>query len=156
MYEPILTQVPDGKVAALPQPMPLAYIYLALMVGIVPVSLWALVNAVLLRSAWLVATALGVGLMGFVAPLGVLLALRPTGLPVSLVFLVMRIVSVFLGVVLQRQFEDANRGHVHLGGASIDLMVLIVGAFALQFLVPFDIRLWLDIPLLQLLWSVAE
>lgn len=147
--------VPDGRVAPIPMVPAVAYIYLALMVGIVPTSGLLVVMALALRRPVLGFGGLLVGGVGFLAPLVPVVTLNIVGgdmqasLPFSM--FAMRLMAVGLGYALYRFARPYVRGHLFLGGQQIGLMMLIGPAIAAVFLLPWPIKAWMQFPILMLL-----
>lgn len=155
---PLLQDVPDGVRAPFPVLPALSYVYLALLLGIVPTALAGVVFLGAGRSVRGVLASLVVAGLGFVGPLGVLLAFSPfvSGAEaLGPALLVMRILAVGLGFLLYRVAKPVVRGHALLDGAELQLLWVIGPAFAVLFLAPAEVVFGLQLPILLLLASVA-
>ncbi|MCO4769464.1 MAG: hypothetical protein KDA24_05490 [Deltaproteobacteria bacterium] len=150
---PLLTKEPDARLGAFPQLPAVAYIYLALLIGIVPTAAAAVVFALSLRRVGLAAATLAVGLVGFVTPLAPFYAAQMMGAEPSsaLLFFGGRLLSVALGFALYKLMNSHVRGHEHLEGAEIPLMWAIMPAFAALLLLPNKVAFTLVAPILVFL-----
>lgn len=128
----------------------MAYVYLALMVGIVPTALLAAVAFLGVRRLWLVCLAVGIAVVGFVAPVPIIGMFSGEGGNLSLGLLVMRLVAVALGYLLTRAMAAPVRGHQVLHGGTISLIATILPAFGWALLTPWSIQMWLELPALAL------
>lgn len=156
---PLLAQVPDGVRAPFPVLPAMAYVYLALLVGIVPTALAGLVFLGAAQSGRGVLASLAVGAAGFVVPFGVLLAFSPFvqgAEALGPALLAMRILAVGLGFLLYRVAKPVVRGHQLLDGGELPLLWVIGPAFALLFLAPAELVFGLQLPGLWLLALVAQ
>ncbi|MBX2797470.1 MAG: hypothetical protein KTR31_07380 [Myxococcales bacterium] len=151
---PQLSRVPDGRRSPIPLVPSEGFIYTALMVGIVPVAVVACGQAVLLRRLGAALGALAIGMVGFVSPLVLLTVVLAAGLPTDnlpVVVLVVRLVSVALGVMLHRILQPHVRGHRLLEGPMISLAYVILPAFAWIFAAPRELQILVELPVLSLL-----
>ena len=131
-----------------------AYIYLALLVGIVPTAALAVLGALTLRSVRGVIVGTVVGAVAAVVPIVPALLLLTTEAVgpsrLALFMLVLRVLSIGLGFMLYRSLVPSTRGHRILGGRELPLLWLLVPALALVFLVPGEVRIALEMPLFSL------
>ena len=107
---------------------------------------------------WVVLGALGVALVGFFAPMipitaGYFLGGEETNF--GLVVLFIRVLALGLGFGMYQLAHPHVRGHEHLGGQPIPFQWLIGGAFVWIFLVPRQVQLMFEMPILALLMGLA-
>ncbi len=152
-HGPFLQRVPDGRLAPIRLIPATAYIYLALMVGIVPMALVLVGTAILLRRPLLAASALGVGFVGFLLPFLPLMVASALGEETNfaLLFLTFRILAVALGFGLYKLANPHIRGHLLQGGDQIPLLWLVGPAFLSFFVISGTARVWMEAPLIGLL-----
>jgi|GEM_PF-3281360 len=150
---PVLARVPNARRAPFPLMPAVGNMYLALLVGIVPTMALLLVTGLALRSTKLTLAAVGIGVLGFLAPLlpiGVGVALSDTP-NVAFILFVGRVLSVGLGFVAYKVALPSIRGHAHLEGAQLPLLYVLGPAFGLLFLLPGEVVLALVAPILLVL-----
>lgn len=153
---PFLRRVLDGRRSPIPLLQPVAYVYLALMLGIVPTAVVAAVSFIAVRRFWLFWLAVLVGVVGFATPGVVLAVWTDVTENLALAILVMRLVAVALGYLLYRAMNGPVRGHMVLQGNTVSLLMAILPAFAWQLLAPWSIRVWAELPLIALAMGVAS
>ena len=122
--------------AAFPALPAVAYMYLSLLVGIVPTSILLVLFAGGLRRFSLAAAGVGIGLLGFLSPLFPIFALEAAGLDQRPVILVTRLLSVALGFWAYKLAQPHVRGHLQLEGRLIPLIWAIGPGFAAVLLLP--------------------
>ena len=154
---PVLAKVPDARLAPFPMAPAIGLLYLSLLIGIVPTMLVLLVSALALRRVRLAAAAVGIGLLGFVAPVVPILAYTTTGAEPNypLIFFGARLLSVALGFWAYKLAVPHFRGHVHLEGKELPLLWVIGPAFAVLFLLPSEVVLLLVLPFFPFVAAVA-
>lgn len=149
---PVLDRVPDARASALPQLPAVAYVYLSLLIGIVPTCVvLGVMGAALGRSRLIVGTLL-LGLGGFLAPVVPLLGFQAAGAEphVPLIIFLVRLLGVLLGWLAFKLAHPYVRGHAQLGGRLVPLMWTILPAFGLLFFMPGRIVWGLIAPILVL------
>jgi hypothetical protein len=154
---PHLRRVPDARLAPVMLLPAIAYVYTALMVGIVPTCLAFVTCAALLRRPLLVLAGLVMTAIGFVLPVVPILALSPffDEPNYALIIAIFRMFSVVLGFGLYKLMVPHMRGHAFLGGQQVPLMWIIGPAFLAIFLVSGPARVWIEMPLLSLFLMVS-
>jgi hypothetical protein len=136
-YRPVLSRVPDGRRANAPLFDPLFFGYAALMLGAFPASLAALYNAAALRRWKTAALAVLIGIGGWVGFGLVLGALFLAGVKnAALAVFAGRVFSIALGALLAYTQWGHVRGHRILGGRRVPLLYAVLGALALQLVLP--------------------
>ena len=150
---PLLGKEPDARLAPFKLVHPVAFFYLALLVGIVPTCLLAAGVGIALKRARLTLGALGLGVLGFVSPfLPIVLAVSVGGTPnYGLILFGMRLLALGLGFVLYKLTKPHIRGHAHLEGELVPLLGVIGVCFAASFLMPVELYRVLQLPYLLIL-----
>ncbi len=149
---PLLAKEPDARLAPIKLVHPVAFFYLALLVGIVPTCLLAAGVGLTLKRARLTLAVLGVGAVGFVSPLvPIVLAAATGGEPdYGLIFFGVRLLALGLGFLLYKLTKPHIRGHAHLSGDLLPLLGVIGASFVLTFLAPGPVQVALQVPLFLL------
>ena len=148
-YEPLLQRVPDARRAPFPLLPPLAYPYLGVLFGPWLPSLLAIVSAFTLRRWRTSALGAGLATVGVLSFVPIALLFRGEFGPeqAAVLWFATRIVSAGLGVVLYRVMGPHSRGHRFLGGRELPLNQVVLGGFAISFLLPGPVRAALLVPL---------
>lgn len=152
---PVLSKVPDARVAPFSMLSAVTYLYLSLLIGIVPTSLLLVGSALALRRPGLAAAGLGIGLLGFFAPLLLLLVLEAAGVEQGPVLLLTRLLSVALGFWAYKLAQPHVRGHLQLEGRQVPLIWAIGPAFAAVLFLPGSVAYALIAPALFLITQTA-
>jgi hypothetical protein len=155
---PVLTRVPDARVAPFPLVPEAGYLYLSLLIGIVPSMLVLFVSAVGLRRARLALAAIGIGALGFLAPLVPILAYAQTGADPNypLIFFGVRLLSVALGFWAYKVATPHVRGHRLLEGRELPLLWTLGPAFAALVLLPGTFAVALVAPVFFVLQALGQ
>ena len=148
--EPLLQDLPDGVRAPVQVVPSVGFVYLALLLGAVPTALLALAQALALRSARAAGVAALTAVVALLAPLVVFALGADLVSNLGLLLLPARILAIGLGFLLHRSQVAPIRAHQLLGGAAVELRLVVLPAFVAMFLLPGRAALLLEFPILLL------